>query len=68
MPGLSTTKEQKAFEKSVSEKVRRGGGEPRFQAQTLCKFVEETESGLGRWEKRPRRSCAEGRRLTDLRS
>ena len=27
MGGLSTLKEQKAFEKSVWEKVRRGGGE-----------------------------------------
>lgn len=27
MGGLATLKEQKAFEKSVFEKVRRGGGE-----------------------------------------
>ena len=27
MPGLSTIKEQKAFEKGLVEKIRRGGGE-----------------------------------------
>jgi hypothetical protein len=36
MGGLTTVKEQKAFEKGLWEKIRRGGGEFQFGLRLLC--------------------------------